>query len=298
MSVDGKPVAPDGSNAIDVRANVVSYHYLDAMGIPIVRGRDFSNADRAGTPFVAIVSQRLANRLWPNADPIGQQLLQDRGTPAEVIGVVTDAVYRSALETNPLPFFYVLLAQNYESGVTLHVRTAGDPLLVLPAVRQAVRAIDAQLVVARPRLLRDEFDRSIGDQRLLATMVGLFGAMALVLAAVGLYGMMAHLASQRRAEIGIRMALGAEPASILRLILGQGLRLVGLGTVLGLAGALAGTRYVQNQLFGVQAHRSHNLRRCLHRPRTGGRRRVSCPGSPRDAGRARFGAPQPWLGRA
>ena len=252
ISLDGKPVASDGSNAIDVRANVVSHRYLDAMGIPIVRGRNFAASDRPGTPRVAIVSRRLAGRLWPNADPIGQKL-QGSSDPIEVVGVVPDAVYRSAVETDPLPFFYLLLAQNYESGVTLHIRTSGSPLSVLPAVRQAVRDVDPQLVVARPHLLREEFDRSIGDQRMMATMVGLFGAIALVLAAVGLYGVMAHLAGQRRTEIGIRMALGAQPGAILRLILGQGLRLVAIGSVLGLAGALAGTRYVQSQLFGVRS---------------------------------------------
>ena len=252
VSTDGNPVAADASNAIDVRANVISHRYLDAMGIPIIRGRNFAASDRARTPRVAIVSRRLANRLWPDADPIGQKL-QGGGDNAEVVGVVPDAVYRSALETDPLPFFYLLLAQNYESGVTLHIRTAGDPLSVLPAVRQAVRDVDPQLLVARPRLLREEFERSIGDQRMMATMVGLFGAIALVLASVGLYGVMAHLAGQRRTEIGIRMALGAQPGSILRLILGQGLRLVALGSALGLAGALAGTRYVQSQLFGVQS---------------------------------------------
>jgi predicted permease len=252
VSIDGKPVASDGSNAIDVRANVVSHRYLDAMGIPIVRGRNFAASDRAGTPRVAVVSRHLASRLWPNADPIGQKL-QGGSDPIEVAGVVPDAVYRSAIETDPLPFYYLLLAQNYESGVTLHIRTAGDPLSVLPAVRQAVRDVDPELVVARPHLLREEFDRSIGDQRMMATMVGLFGAIALVLAAVGLYGVMAHLADQRRTEIGIRMALGAQPGAILRLILVQGLRLVLLGSALGLAGALAGTRYVQSQLFGVQS---------------------------------------------
>ena len=252
ISTDGKPLAQDGSNATDVRANVVSHRYLEAMGIPIVRGRNFSGSDRAGTPRVAIVSRRLADRLWPNAEPVGQKL-HGGSEPIEVVGVVPDAVYRSAVETDPLPFFYLLLAQNYESGVTLHIRTAGDPLLVLPAVRQAVRDVDPQLVVARPRVLREEFDRAIGDQRMMATMVGLFGAIALVLAAVGLYGVMAHLAGQRRTEIGIRMALGARPGSILRLILGQGLRLVAIGSALGLAGALAGTRYVQSQLFGVQS---------------------------------------------
>jgi predicted permease len=250
LSGDGRPLARDGANGFDVRANVISYRYLDAMGIPIVRGRNFGPSDKAGGARVAIVSRRLAARLWPDADPIGQKL-HGGDEPIEVIGVVPDAVYRNALETDPLPFFYLLLAQNYESGVTLHIRTADDPLSVLPAVRRAVREVDPQLVVARPHTLRDEFDRSVGDQRVMATMVGMFGGVALVLAAVGLYGVMAHLAGQRRMEIGIRIALGAQRGSILRLILGEGLRLVAFGGIIGVAGALAGTRYLHSQLFGV-----------------------------------------------
>ena len=252
VSVDGRPVVRDGSNGIDVRANVVSDGYLAAMGIPLLRGRDFTTADDLKAPRVAIVSRSLGARLWAAEDPVGRTLMSGN-TPYQVVGVVPDTVYRNALEREPPPFFYVALAQNYESGVTLHVRAAqGDPLTLLPGVRAAVRAVDPAIVVARPLRLRSVFEQSIASQRMMATLVGLFGLVALVLAAVGLYGVMAHLAGQRRTEIGIRLALGARPASILTLILNDGLRLVAIGAAIGLAAALGATRWLESQLFGVR----------------------------------------------
>jgi predicted permease len=258
ISRDGRPVAagPNGRpnvperDLIAVRVNVVSDGYLDAMGIPLIRGRDFSAADGANAQRVAIVSRSLAATLWPNQDPIGKSLGDNA---ALVVGVVPDTVYRNALEREPPPFFYLPLAQNYESGVTLHVRAAhGDPLALLPLVRTAVREVDPAIAISRPQRLRSLFDQSIAAQRMMATLVGLFGGIALVLAAVGLYGVMAHLAGQRRTEIGIRLALGAKPTSILSLILGEGLRLAAIGAVIGLAAAFAATRWLESQLFGVR----------------------------------------------
>lgn len=251
ISTDGRPVARDYSNAFAVRVNIISDGYLDALGIPLLRGRDFTPADDAKAPRVAIVSRALAVKLWPNEDPIGKSF---GDTPATVVGMVPDTVYRNALEREPPPFFYLPLAQNYESGVTLHVRAAqGDPLALLPAVRAAVREVDTRIVVARPQRLRSLFDQSIASQRMMATLVGLFGGIALLLAAVGLYGVMAHLAGQRRTEIGIRLALGAKPTSILSLILGEGLSLVAIGAAIGLAAAMVATRWLESQLFGVRA---------------------------------------------
>ncbi|MGB2713537.1 MAG: ABC transporter permease [Vicinamibacterales bacterium] len=250
VSVDGRPLERDGSNAIDVRVNIVTDGYLDALGIPIVRGRDFSAADDWQKPRVAIVSRHLAARLWPNEDPIGKTLVD--GQTATVVGMVPDTVYRSALERDAPPFYYLPLAQNYEAGVALHIRAAqGDPLGLLPAVRAAVRAVDPAVVVARPQRLRSLFEDSLAAQRMLATLVGLFGVVALTLAAVGLYGVMAHLAGQRRTEIGIRLALGASPSSILRLIVTEGMRLVLVGAAMGLFGAIASTRWISSQLFGI-----------------------------------------------
>jgi putative ABC transport system permease protein len=151
------------------------------------------------------------------------------------------------------PTYYSLLVQNYESGVALHVRAAERPTALVPAIRDAVRQVDSQLALEPPQLLRDVLDRTLSTQRMLATLVGLFGAVALLLGALGLYGVMSHLATQRTPEIGMRLAMGAQPASIVGLLLTQGLRLLGIGAVIGLTGALVGTQYIEAQLFGVTA---------------------------------------------
>jgi predicted permease len=252
LSLDGRPPAADAGNRLDVRVNVVTPGYLEALAIPLLAGRAFTAADTPSSPRVAIVSRALANRLWPGADPIGRTLTDGRDNAATVVGMVPDAVYGDVLERDAPPFFYVPLAQSYESGVTLHVRpAAGDPLGLLPAVRRVVREADARLVVNGPLRLREIFNRSIAQERMMAILVGLFSAIALLLAAIGVYGVMSHLASERTAEIGIRLALGARPFTILSLVAADGIRLLAIGGALGLAAAIAGRRYVESQLFGV-----------------------------------------------
>jgi predicted permease len=250
ISADGQPVERGAANAIDVRTNVVSHGYLDTLGVGVIRGRDFDATDHADSPRVAIVSRSLADRLWPDADPIGKPLVGG-STTLEVIGVVPDMVYTTPMETEPLPFFYSLLAQGYESAVTLHVRTVTEPMETFAAIRRVVRDVDPLLALSTPVRLRDVLEGALGQQRMMARLVSIFGGLALLLAGIGLYGVLAHVVAQRRAEIGVRMALGAKPLLVLRLVLGQGLRLVGLGAVIGVAITVAATRYVENQLFGV-----------------------------------------------
>jgi putative ABC transport system permease protein len=252
VSTDGRPLEEDGTNALGVRANVVSHHYFGTMNIPLLRGRNFNSFDGPHTPRVTIVTKSLADRLWPSDDPIGKTL-RDEDTEQLIIGVVPDTVYTSPLEREGQRTYYLLLAQNYESAVALHVRASGNPLSLLPAIHEAVRRVDDELAVGRPQVLGDVLDRTLTSQRMMATLVGLFGAVALGLAALGLYGLMTHLAAQRTPEIGIRLAMGAQPASIVRLLVRQGVRLLVIGAAIGLAFALAGTRYVEAHLFGVTA---------------------------------------------
>ena len=257
VSTDGRPIEKDNSNALGVRANVVSHRYFETMNIPILRGRSFDTSDGPNTARVTIVTKSLADRLWPNEDPIGKTLRDDsRDDNAQlqvIVGVVPDTVYTTTVEHERPPTYYLLLAQNYESSIALHVRAASNPVSLVPAIREAVRHADSQLAVERPQLLRDVLDRTLNRQRMMATLVGLFGALALILAVLGLYGAMAHVAAERTPEIGIRLAVGAQPASIVTLLLGQGLRLLGIGVAIGLTGALLGTRYIEAQLFGVTA---------------------------------------------
>ncbi len=253
VSTDGRPLDRDNSNALGVRANVVSRRYFEAMNIPLLRGRHFNTSDGPKTPRVTLVTKSLADRLWPNEDPIGRTLRDESNHTQVIVGVVPDTVYTTTLDRERPPAYYVLLAQNYDSGVALHVRAAGNPMSLEPAIRDAVRHVDSELAVERVQLLRDVLDRTLSRQRMMATLIGLFGAIALILAVFGLYGVMAHAATQRTPEIGIRLALGAQPASIVTLLLGQGLRLLGIGLAIGLTGALLGTWYIGAQLFGVTA---------------------------------------------
>ena len=252
ISTDGHPLEQDYSNALKVRANVVSRRYFETMNIPILQGRSFDAADGPTAPRVTIVTKSLADRLWPNQDPIGQPL-REGALQFQIVGVVPDSIYTTTVEPERPPAFYSLLGQNYESGVALHVRAAANPLSLVPAIREAVRQVDSQLAVERPRLLRDVLDRTLSSQRMMATLMGLFGALALGLAGLGLYGVMAHAATQRTAEIGIRIAMGAQSVSIVALLTGQGLRLLGIGLAVGLAGAVLVRRYIEAHLFGVTA---------------------------------------------
>jgi predicted permease len=250
VSVDGQPPQRDRSNVTLVRANVVSERYLDAMGIPILTGRNFQTTDLPASPRVAIVSRSLANRLWLNADPIGKTLVST--TSRIVVGVVPDTVYRSTTDREPLPVYYLPLSQNYEAAVTLHVRTDGDPMALLPAVRRIVSEVDPRVALVRPRRLEDEFRRSLVEERTMVRFVGGLSAIALLLAAVGLYGVMAYATRQRTTEIGVRLALGATPTSILNMVVRRGLRLVVMGAAFGLVGAFLAVRFVRALLFGVE----------------------------------------------
>lgn len=253
VSMDGQPIAPGGGNGLGVRANVVSDRYFELMRIPILRGRSFDASDSRGGQRAAIVTTSLANRLWPNADPVGKRLRDESRDALVVVGVVPDTVYTTTVEEQRPPAYYLRLGQNYESDVALHVRAAGTPTALLPALRDAVRRVDARLVLERPERMQDVMNRTLGRQRMMATLVGLFGALTLVLAVFGLYGVMAHTAAERTPEVGIRLAMGAQRSSILALFVRQGLVLVAMGASIGCAGALLAGRYIESQLFGITA---------------------------------------------
>ena len=234
--------------------NVVGPNYFKTMETPLLRGRDFAEADRKGAPGVVVLNETLAVTLWPGEDALGKRVSVSGpdGPFLEVVGVARDGKYRS-LGEKPHPYIYQPLLQSYDPKMTLVVRTRGEPQSVAAAVREQIRALDANLPVADVKTLRDQLNLSLFPSRVAAWTLGGFGVLALLLAAIGIYGVVSYSVAQRTREIGVRMALGAKEKDVLRLVLGQGLFVIAVGLVLGLLLAVASTRVIVGFLYGVGA---------------------------------------------
>ena len=231
----------------------VGTDYFKTMGIPLVRGRDFSDRDTASSTAVVIVNETLARRLAPDGNAVGKRLRMDsQGDYLQVVGVARDIKYHQLAEA-PLFFGYRPLSQRYRSVLTLHVRTAGDPSAVISQVRSEVKALDPDLPLTDLQTMQEHMRLPLAPAKLLASLSSGFGVLTLLLAAIGLYGVMAYLVGSRTHEIGIRMALGAQTGGVRRLIIGQGMRLALTGIALGLIAAIALTRVLASLLYGVSA---------------------------------------------
>jgi predicted permease len=225
--------------------------FFETLGIPILRGRGFLASDTGDAPRVAVVNEQFAIRYWPGADAVGKRLWLNRraGTPVEIVGVAKTVKYRATTE-RPMDFVYLPLAQHPKARMVLLVRTDGDPLQWVDSVENIVRTLDANLPILETRTYEDLYRYHVVEGpgvaiKLAATM----GVVALLLAIAGLYGLMAYNVSRKTREIGIRMAIGAAPAAAFRMVLGQGLVLVGIGTAIGLAMGFAVERLLNSMLF-------------------------------------------------
>ena len=225
--------------------------YFDAIHMPIMRGRAFNERDRANTPMVAVVNETMARRLWPNEDALGKRFRCFGETwVIEVVGIARDAKYFT-LGEEPMSFMYFPLLQHYTPAATLHVRTEGDPSKVIGVVRGQMQALDRSMPLVNVNTIGQVMQAVLWPARMGATLLAVFGFLALLLAAIGLHGVMSYSVSQRTQEIGIRMAMGAQSKDVLKLVLGQAGLIVLAGGMLGLTGAYMAARVLSSLLYGV-----------------------------------------------
>jgi predicted permease len=247
--IDGYTPAPN--EEVSLYYNRIGSDYLKTLGIPLMAGREFTELDTAERPDVTIVNETLARRYFAGRDPIGGHI---RVGPRDlqVVGVARDGKY-STITESPRPYMYLPMQQWYRGDAVLIVKTAGDPGAIVPQLHQIFRKLDANVPLFDVRTIAEHLEIAVFVQRMVASLLTAFGALALILATVGLYGVIAALAAQRTPEIGMRMALGATRGDIVSLILKQGLGMTLTGIAVGLAGAFALTRLFKSLLVGVSA---------------------------------------------
>jgi predicted permease len=249
ISIPGYEFAEGERNSL--RYTYVSEGYIETMGIELLEGRTFTRLDDAESAPAMIVNKRFADRFWPNESALGRTV-ETAGQEWEIVGVVETGKYDS-LGEEPKEFMYFPYRNLFRSDMILVARTPGDPQVVLQRMRELVRAVDPDLPIYDVRSMEDHMGIALLPARLGGSVLGLFGILGLLLAAVGIYGVMAYSVSQRKRELGIRVALGADRASLLKLVLHEGLRLALIGTVIGFVAALGASRLLQGLLYNVSA---------------------------------------------
>jgi putative ABC transport system permease protein len=255
FNIDGQPLPP--GEFIYALNRAVSPGYFAAAGIPLLQGRTLTEQDNNGMDqkhprdSAVVISQSMARKFWPNQEAVGQRIrFGDDPTPHyRVVGIVGDV--RIRLDEDPQPCMYMPLYEGYQTGFYALIRTAGDPLALAGAVRQAIGSLDPDIPAYEIRTMAAVLDESAARRQFTAFLLGIFAALALALAAVGLYGVLSYAVAQRTAEIGIRMALGAAHSQVRRLILLEGLRPALAGVILGILGAAWATQFLRTLLFSV-----------------------------------------------
>jgi predicted permease len=253
VSVEGRAVQA-GHQPPSVDYNMVTAGYFDTLRIPVHRGRAFTDADDEKAPKVAVINQTMAKQFWPDQDPVGKRFSTKgaSGPFIEVVGVVQDGKYKGVVE-DPLPHFYLPVSQSYMALRTFHVRTSVPPENLSMQVQSRIRELAPNLPVSEFQTMDQALQGINGFlfYRLGPQLTGTMGLLGLALAVVGVYSVASYAAVQRTHEIGIRMAIGATPRDILKMVLRQGIALVGIGLLAGLAAAFAGTRLLADLFYGV-----------------------------------------------
>jgi predicted permease len=252
-SIEAEGYVPRPHESMNVEYADIGPNFLRTLQIPLVSGRDFTVADINGSQPVAVVNAAFANRYWPHQDAVGKKLKANENETWFVVVGVAQNSDNDGLGQKPTPFLYLPLFQDYARRIAIYVRTPGNPLAFAGPVQDAVHSLDADLPLFDLTTLDSRVQLIATPQRMGGVFVGGFGILALVLAGIGIYGVLAYTTRQRTHELGIHMALGAEPGDVLRLVLRQGLTLAVLGLALGLAASLILTRALSSELFGVSA---------------------------------------------
>jgi predicted permease len=250
IAVVGRPLPPM-SERPNANRHLVSPRYFHTLGIPLRVGRDFDERDSARVPHVVIINETFARRYFPGEDPVGRTLITGMGQlPSQIVGVVAD-VRSTSLNTPPEADYFLPALQRPETFTNILVRTDTSPAAMAPFVREALRAVDPDLPLLEPQALATRIAQTVADRKLALILLAAFAALALLLASLGVYSVMAHLVAFRTSEIGIRMALGASPGAVMRMVLGHGRRLTFVGIVLSVAGGFAVSRLMRQVLFEV-----------------------------------------------
>ncbi|HKQ79008.1 MAG TPA: ABC transporter permease [Blastocatellia bacterium] len=250
--IEGRTLQPT-DNEPDAEHRVVSPGYFKAMGIQLIRGRMLSEQDHAQSPFATVISETMARRYWPNEDPLGKRInLGDPQTSPwrTIVGIVGD-VRNEGLNAEPNPQMYASFTQAPQRSLTLIVRGAGDPTGLIAGIRSNVAGLDRDLPLYNVRTLKQMLTESLARERFGLLLIVIFAGLALLLAGVGVYGVLAYSVTQRTHEIGVRLALGASRRDVLRLVAGQGMKLVSVGVSTGLLAAFSLTRLMRGLLYGV-----------------------------------------------
>jgi predicted permease len=250
IEVDGYQSPPNEQPTVEYIE--VTEDYFATLGIPLVSGREFMRTDDENAPPLAIINETMAAKYWPGNDPVGQRLkVKDRWM--QIVGIAKNSNYRSKTET-PVPFFYVPLRQNFRVQNSLLIRTRETPGAMMPALAREVHALDPNLAPLITDRLQDQIDEISYSQRLAVTLVAIFGAMALFLAAIGLYAVVSYTVSQGTRELGLRMALGAGAKDLMRQVMSRGLLLTASGVAIGGVAAIMLTRLMGNMLYKISPH--------------------------------------------